>query len=616
MTVYSLVMDSAEAGIFVLVLFDLLFCADVLFKNAWQDAGKGRITLSVLVGTSALAAFCYGLSKTFFVHPLAGPVQEIYIPLTVLLSLYLWRCGRVTRSKERTGVFIKKLDDFLPKSGRLVQGEREMKVFARELEPGDLIRVKPGERIPCEGRLEEGSTEIDENLITGNRLPAVKTRGAHVYAGTLNKGGEIRVRVEKKLAESVMAGIIGAIKNSERRRCQHQDPLDGYAWWVLAVAGLLGLVGYLYVYRAGGYLRPLHSAGIVLFMVGLGCPLSFLFSTGFASYFVRAGAKRRKIDVQTLQALEEFFRADTVFFDKTGTLTCGELQVDSVYARDGEIRKELLSCLASAEQQVDGPVAQAINWYVQQKGVRPQELTSFDVFPGKGVRAVCGPHTYLAGLPQWLLEQGVQVPIKKMLGEQTVVCAAKNGNYLGYVLLDDRLRLGAKKMIRLLRALGKEVILMSGDNEASVLAVARQVGIEKVNFGVLPQTKAEILGNYAALGRKTVMVGDGFNDIVALLRADAGIVFSSGKNVYNNWVDIIIRRRDLGSVTDLLKIYTRLHSCIRGNVILSLACNTLLLAGILWAPLSAAQTGRVLLGGLAAGIAALLFNSMRLLHIK
>lgn len=614
---YSLAMGSSASGVFVLALLNLLFCADVLFKNAWQDLLLPRVTVSVLAAGSVLAAFCYGLSKTFFLTaPLAGAAPDLYVSLSAVVAVYLWGCLRARRAKECTKVFIKKLDDFLPKSGRLMQGRREMMVFARELKPGDVIKVKAGERIPCEGKIARGKTAIDESLITGNMLHTAKTTGSTVYAGTLNKGAQILVRVSHGLDESVIAGIIAAIKNSERRRCVRKDPLDGYAPAVLGWAVLAATAAYLYFYWTGDYRRPFHTLGILLLGLGLACPLSFFFSSALAVACVRIGARRKKIVLQAPGALDALDEADAVFFDKTGTLTYGELRVASVHAASDKLRQELLSCLVSAEQWVDGPFAQAIQLYGAEQKTAPRKLLCFDVFPGMGVKAVAGKDVLLAGRAQWLQEQGVKVP-KTLQAEQTLVCGAQNGRFLGYVLLDDKLRPGAAKMVQRLKKMGKEVILMSGDNEASVRAVAQEAGIEKINFGVLPQTKAEILGNYAALGKKAVMVGDGFNDITALLRAEAGVVFSSGKNVYNNWVDIIIKRADLESVTDLFRIRRRLAARVRGNMILSVLCNTALLAALLWlpAPLWRAEPW-LLPAGMLLGVFVVFLNSARLLNIK
>ncbi len=613
--VYSLFIGASATGIFVLVLLNLLCCSDVLFKNAWHDLESFRFSLSVLTAVSVLSCFCYSLSKTFFVTPLAGRAPDLYICLSCTVLFYLWTCLRVSRRKERTKVFIKKLNDFLPKSGRLMNGQREMMVFARELKEGDIIRVKAGERIPSEGEIAKGETAIDESLITGNMLPSAKTVGSRVYAGTLNKGAEIMVRVKQGLDQSVIAGIITSIKNSERRRCVRKDELDQYAPYLLVIAVIAALSAYTYFYWAGDYRRPLHSLGMILLVMGLACPISFFFCSSFPAWFVRLGAARKKIILQALGALDVLKHADAVFFDKTGTLTYGELRIHEVHAPDEKTKRDLLVCLATAEQMVDGPFANAVNIYAQECGIEPHKLLCFDVLPGLGVSATSGKNIFLAGRPEWLKEQGVKITDKPQ-GGQAVICGAKNGKYLGYVSLDDKLRPGASEMVKKLKEMGKEVILMSGDNEASVSAIAQEIGITNFNFGVLPQTKAEILGNFSALGKKAVMVGDGFNDITALLRAEAGVVFSSGKNVYNNWVDIILKRTDLSSITDLFYINQQLSARVHGNIILCILCNLGLLAALLFLPIPREYAWCVVPAGLFLAVVVIFLNSVRLLNIK
>ena len=612
---YCISMDVSMTGIFLLVMLDLIFCGDVIFRNAWRDVEKGHFSTSVLVAISLLCGLGYGMSKTFLTEPLAGQVRDLYAPMAVLVILYLWHCTHLVRGKERTNVFIKKLDDFLPKSGRLLQGRREQMVFAEELNPGDIIRVKAGERIPCEGVIARGETALDESLITGNMMPTAKKIGGQVYAGTLNKGSDIFVRVEKNIKASVIAGIIESIKNSERRRCIRKDILDKYTPWILGWGVLLALAAYTYFYWAGHYMRPLHNLGILLLIVGVCCPWSFLFCEVFPSYFLHLGASGHKIDLHALGALEVLEKSDVVFFDKTGTLTYGQLRIASVHANNETARRRLLSCLATVEQFVDGPFSAAVMLYAQEQQVQVKGLRSFDVLPGLGIRAMSGKDVLLAGRPEWLREQGIEVTVGSH-DRQAVICGAKNGKCLGYVLLDDQLRPGAKEMIQALQKQGKDIVLMSGDNESSVRAIAAEAGIEKFNFGVLPQTKAEILGNYASLGKRTVMVGDGFNDIIALLRSEAGVVFSSGKNVYNNWVDVVIRRGDLHSIIDLFGMYKRWKSCIWKNTVLSMLYNGVLLAAVLFMPWPFLRQIWALPLGFAIGVILVVLNSMRLLYIK
>ena len=308
--------------------------------------------------------------------------------------------------------------------------------------------------------------------------------------------------------------------------------------------------------------------------------------------------------------------ADTFFFDKTGTLTYGELRVSGVYPVSDTARKPLLDAVITAEQLVDGPFADAVNTYAKEHKIKPKKVLAFDVLPGLGVQAKSRGNEILAGSIPWLTEQGINISQQITQQCEAVICVAVNGTYLGYLTLADELRPGAQDMVSFLKTRQKELILVSGDNESSVSAIAQQAGIEKFNFFVLPKTKAEIVGNLQGLGQQVVMVGDGFNDIIALLKADAGVVFSSGKNVYNNWVDVIVKRRDLKAVPYLFAIHKKLYSTIRQNVILSVLLNGALAAWFVWQSTQGAAGWQWPVLGALGAVVIVWLNSTRMLHIK
>lgn len=605
--------NHSGTGTFILVLVSYLFCADILHRAAWRDLSAFHFTFAAFASLSVTACFLYSLVDSFALRPLYGPLPSLYVETALLVAVCLWLLRRQTRRREQTKVFIKKLDDFLPKSARVCTGRTCRKLFAGELKKGDLILVKPGERIPCDGVLKKGKTAVDESLITGNMLPTSKTAGSRVYAGTLNKSDEIYVEVTDLLAASAIASILHTIKTSELHRGAKTAPSDKFSRFFLPVtlcACVAVYAAYLYFF---GPQRWFFFLGAPLIVLGLGLPVAFIFSSAFAVFFCQAGAARRGITLQNTDALEELRRADAVFFDKTGTLTYGQLRVSSVSARTSAQKRRLLECAATAEQLVDGPFAEAINLYAEKHKIKVHKLLCFDVFPGLGVTAVSGKDKIMCGREKWFADQGIQTDARAAASaSEAVVCVAKNGEYLGFLTLSDELRPGAKEVVSFLQKEGKEVILVSGDNESSVTSIARRTGIEQINFNVLPQTKAEIISNLRAMGKKVVMVGDGFNDIVALLRSDAGVVFSSGKNVYNNWVDIIIQREDLSAVSDLFKINKRLNNTVAGNVWLAFLLNGVMLAYLLaWAPAGLAWYW--VPAGMGAAVLAVFINSARLL---
>lgn len=612
---FSLTFRHSSVGIFILCLMDFLFCADVLVRSACKDIWAGRMSFSVLVTVCAGAGFLYSALNTFLTVKLYGPVPDLFLYTALLITLALWAERRLAREKEKARVFIKKLDDFLPKSGRLCVGRHFRKVFANELKRGDLIFVKPGERLPADGILRKGKTSIDEQLITGNMLPTSKTVGSHVYAGTLNKSADVYIEVTEVLTESALMSVIDAIKQGEHHRSTFKSVLDTFSAWLLpillvAAGGTYAVL--LHAYGAGNWFAYL---GVLLFVLAAACPVAWVFVAVFPFFFTRTGARRVKIKIQNMYVLDELARADTVFFDKTGTLTYGELRVSGIFPAEHVTQKQLLTTIATAEQLVDGPFADAINLCAKQHKIRTKRLLCFDVLPGLGVEATCGEDKILAGRTQWLEERGVATSAKIATAAEAVVCVARNGQFLGYLTLSDELRPGAKETIDLLKSMGKDIVLVSGDNETSVSVIARAAGIEKMNFNVLPKTKAEIITNLRNIGKRVVMVGDGFNDIIALLRADAGVVFASGRNVYNNWVDVIVKGRDLFPVSHLFTINKKLHRVILTNALLAVLLHGALAAWLLW-HMPHTLGWMLPVGGALAVVLVILLNSMRMIKIK
>lgn len=596
---------------------DLLFCADILLRCGIKDIFHGRCSFSALVSVSILCGLIYSAISSFELVRWRGPVTDLYAYTMLLTTLALWIERRLSQEKEKTRIFIKKLDDFLPKGARLCVGRDFRKVFARELHKGDLILVKPGERLAADGIIRKGKTSVDEQLITGNMMPTAKRLDNRVYAGTLNKSDNIYVEITDTLENSALMGIINAIKNGERNRAGARSLLDGYAAWILPFMGACAVLLYTGLLVRYGFTWWATYLGVFLFVMALFCPAALSFAVVFPSFFARRGAMRLKMKIQNLHALEKLHNAQTFFFDKTGTLTYGELRVSGVYPVSETARTPLLDAVCTAEQLVDGPFADAVNVYAKEHKIKPKKVLAFDVLPGLGVQAVSQKNQILAGSIPWLSEQGITVSQTITQQCEAVICVAVNGTYLGYLTLADELRPGAAEMVQFLKDHQKEIILVSGDNESSVSAMAREAGIEKYNFFVLPKTKAEIVSNLRGLGQQVVMVGDGFNDIIALLQADAGLVFSSGRNVYNNWVDVIIKRRDSKAIYYLFAIHTKLQRIIRQNVVLSVLLSAVLAAGLVWKSSQAqASSWQWAVTGALAAVVIVWLNSTRMLRIK
>jgi len=600
-------MGNSALGIFILTLVSLVFCADILFRSALADLSHGRLSMAVLSSYGISSGFLFSACNTFFDNRWNAPCEDLYVYVLLFITLSLWTEKRIVKERERARVFMRKVDDFLPKSARLISGK---KIFSGEVKTGEILVVKSGERLPADGVIERGHSAIDEELITGNILPSLKKTGDRVYAGTLNKTAPIEVRVTNNLSVCALMNVLEAIKSGELRKSEIKDRLDKAAGWIVLCVLLLA-AGLAFGVRKGE-----DFIGLFLFTGALICPLVLPFAVVLPSYFVRRVARKNRILLQNVTSLSAIGDAEVFVFDKTGTLTYGELSVSGIEPVADVSPHAVAEALVSAEQFVNGPFAAAARAYAQKMNVVAQELVSFEVVAGMGIRAVTGEGKQIAaGSMHWLEKQGISASLPSPQTAQVVIGVAVDNYFLGYVLLADKLRPHVKETVKFLQEQGKEIILVSGDNERPVAEIAAQAGIEKYSFDVLPKTKAEIVSNQRTMGKKVVMVGDGFNDIIALLKADGGVVYSSGKNIYNNWVDIIIKRKDLYPLTYLSKINKTFRKLIYQNMALCIVANGLITGYWLYKMPVPTPSYTVLAGSLAVFLL-ILINSIRITHTK
>lgn len=614
LVLFSFALGNSPLGIFILAFIEVVFCGDILFLASLKDLWHGRASFALLSSVCVCSGFLYCAYHTFSSQPWPGPVSDLYVYVMLVVTLSLWTQRRLVRQREIGRIFVKKIDDFLPKSARLLRKNRFEKVFAGELKKGDLILVKRGERIPADGVIEKGKTAVEEQLITGNILPALKAPGNPVYAGTLNKEHSIEVRVSEVLASCAIMSVVETIQKSELRRSDIKSRLDSSAGWLLGAVILVATLIYaLYLHRYPA--RWWEAGSLFLCTLTLACPVALPFAIIFPSFFMWRGARKKQIIIQNPYALEQLTQADLFFFDKTGTLTQGELSVSGIFPQKSITETKLLQYLISAEQFVNGPFAAAVKGMAKKWHLAPKNISHFEVFSGLGVSVVCGKKTILAGSFRFLKQQGVtQIPAR-LPQETALVAVAADKQFCGYITLEDKIRPGAEKMVSFLKRRAKEVVLMSGDNEASVSSVANKLAIERFSFDVLPKTKAEIISNFRTLGNRVVMTGDGFNDIIALLQADCALVYYSGKNVYNNWVDILIKRKDMAPIAELFAIHRKLRRIVWQNLLLALLLNGVLAAYLIW-QLPNQVVWQVPVAGSLAVIGFVLLNSIRMLRIK
>ncbi|NTU79781.1 MAG: cadmium-translocating P-type ATPase [Chloroflexales bacterium] len=498
------------------------------------------------------------------------------------ILLFLFSLSNVLQNyaMARTRQAISALLKLRPDTVAVRRGEALVELPVEEVQPGDVVALRPGDRVPLDGTIMRGSGNFDESALTGESMPVQKGEGMHVLAGTLNQSGALDVLVTKPASESTLARIIDMVSEAQARKARTQSFLDRFEQWyamgvIVAVALFITFVPSLF----GVPFAQNFYNGMVLLTVASPCAL--VISVPAALLSAIANAARRGVLFKGGAHLEELSRVKVVAFDKTGTLTHGHPEVTDVLPRPAVSADELLAAVARAEAQSEHPIALAIMSYAQARGVVPQEPELFEAVTGMGVRASWDGVETLVGAPRLFTHVGLVVPAELLAesdrladeGRGTVLLARRGAVWLGLVTVMDRERADAAEKIAALRKAGIErVVMLTGDNARVAEALGRRLGIDEVHAGLLPEDKLRIVGE---LGRKygpTAMVGDGINDAPALAAASSGIAMgAAGTDAALETADIVLMRDDLGAIGYAVGLSKRTQRIVWQNIVFALS---------------------------------------------
>ncbi|MBB2504022.1 cation-translocating P-type ATPase [Amycolatopsis echigonensis] len=588
-----------------------------ILRMALQSARRGILNQHVLLEIGAfagLAGGAIGLSRVFPDYPTAA-----FFAVSVLVANYhIFSEWLSLLVKTRSSQAVKKLLDLQPDLARVVRDGTEVEVPVEQVRIGDRVRVRPGERVPVDGRVVDGYSTVDVSLVTGEPLPQEKTTGDTVVSGAVNGAGALVVAATAPAAESFLARVVRNVEDARALKPGVLHLVDRvlrvYTPTVLTLSAL-ALAGWLLgsgvLTGAVDVRRAVFAALAVLVMgypcaVGIAAPLAIVRGSGDAA--------DSGIIMRTGEAFQTFRQVTHVLLDKTGTLTYGRPVVVAVHPATGVHRDEVLAVAAGAEAPSDHPLGRAITAAATARGLTLPALDpeGFQATAGFGVTAWLGEHRVLVGRPGFLVDHGMDLAgldavIAQWEGEgHTVVAVARDSRALGVIALADTLRPEAAEAVAALRAAGLTPVLVTGDNPRAAAHVARQAGIDEVHAEVLPDGKAEVVGRLQAEGRRVAMVGDGINDAPALMRADVGVALGSGTDIATESADIIIVRDDLRLVLTARDISRRAYRRVKQNVALAFTFNGI---GI---PLSA--TGLVYpvwaMVAMAASVTSLFLNSI------
>jgi Cu2+-exporting ATPase len=559
----------------VLSLPVVFYSAWIFFDGAYRALKARTLDMMVLVAIAVGAGWLYSVWIT-----LTGGGEVFYEAATVLASFVLLGHWFEMRARGGANEAIRALLELAPPVALVIRDGETVEVPTAEVQTGDLLLIRPGAKIPVDGVVEEGQSEVDESMVTGESLPVSKGVGAEVIGASINTTGTMRVRATKVGAETALAQIVKLVQEAQNSKAPGQRLADRAAFWLVLVALLGGtatLLAWLLL-GAGVGVAVLFAITVVVITcpdaLGLATPTAIMVGTGL-------GAKRGVL-FKNATALETSARIDTVVMDKTGTLTKGEPEVTDIVA-EGIGRDELLALAAAVEAESEHPLAAAVVRRAQQEGVDSPAAQDFLNVPGHGASATVSGHRVLIGNRRLMADEGIDLgALAKARDElastgRTAVLVAVDGKAAGVIALADAARETAAPAVAALHEAGIEVVMLTGDNEATARRIAGQLGIDRVIAEVLPGDKAAKVAELQKAGKKVAMVGDGVNDAPALAQADLGVAIGAGTDVAIETADVVLMRSDPLDVPIALRIGKGTLRKMRQNLGWAVGYNTVAL---------------------------------------
>ncbi len=536
----------------ILSLPVIFYSAWIFFDGAYRALRARTLDMMVLVAVGVGAGWIYSLFIT-----LTGGGEVFYEAATVLATFVLLGHWVEMRARGGANDAIRRLLELAPARAIVIRDGQELEVSTSEVIPGDLMLVRPGAKVPTDGEVEDGESEVDESMVTGESMPVEKAPGSMVIGATVNTVGTLRVRATKVGADTALAQIVKLVQEAQNSKAPGQRLADRAAFWLVFVA-LIGGTGTFVVWLLAGMDVPMAILFAITVVVitcpdalGLATPTAIMVGTGLGA--------RRGVLFKNATGIETAARIDTVVLDKTGTLTKGEPEVTE-YLPVGEDDLELLALVAAVERESEHPLAKAVVAYADARNIPRRAASAFRNVAGKGAIATVDGREVALGNMRLMAQEGIDIsPVKdaqKSLAEsgRTAIMFAVDGEVAGVIALADAPRETARAAIDALHESGIEVVMLTGDNHPTAERIASLLGIDTVIAEVLPEDKSAKIAELQRAGKKVAMVGDGVNDAPALAQADLGIAIGAGTDVAIETADVVLMRSDPQDVAVALRI--------------------------------------------------------------
>ncbi|PYP81001.1 MAG: heavy metal translocating P-type ATPase [Gemmatimonadetes bacterium] len=623
-----------NAVLLALTILVMTWAGRHFYTRAWAAFRHHSADMNTLIAVGTGAAFVYSLIATvapqFFLRRGVAP-DVYYEAVIVIIALILTGNAFEVRARTATSAALRALAGLQPTSARVVRAGQELDVPVADVRRGDVIVVRPGERLPTDGEVLEGESAVDESMLTGESAPVAKAAGARVIGGTINRTGALRYRATTLGADSVLAQIVKLMRDAQGSRAPIQNLADRISGVFVPVVVSIAIATFVVWFVAGDVagspapaVRAFAAAVAVLIIacpcaMGLAVPTAVMVATGRgaeAGVLIKGG-----------EALQRAGIVDTVVVDKTGTVTEGRPTVTEVVAAPGSTRTadELLALVASLESSSEHPLADAIVRRAREAELTLARAERFQSLTGRGAEARVSGHEVLAGNEALLAERGIDVaPLREAATRQsaeakTPVYVAIDGALAGLLAVADPIRPTSREAIAALRERGIDVVMLTGDTRRTADAIAREAGIERVVAGVLPEGKVDEIKRLQQAGRVVAMVGDGVNDSAAIAQSDVGIAIGTGTDIAAEAADVVLMRGDLRSVVHAITLSRRTMRTMKQNLFWAFVYNVVgipIAAGVLYPAFGWLLSPVIASAAMAFSSVSVVTNSLRLRAVE
>lgn len=588
-------------SLFILTTIVLILGKDIL-RNGYKNLIHKTPNMDTLVMIGVLASYIYSIYGTIqILKGHAMHVEELYYESSAVVIFFI-EIGRYieNKNKDKTKEALQQLMTITPNNAVILKDGKEIIVTLDEIQKGDIVICKPGEKIAVDGEVVEGTTHINESFITGESVPVKREKGSKVIAGSINYEGTIKYKAEKIGKESTVSEIVRLVTQATSTKApiaKIADTISGYFVPVVLIIAFLAFGIWMLISK-----NFATAINIFVSILVVACPCSLGLATPLAIVIASGNASKKGILVKTSETLENAHKVKTICFDKTGTLTKGKLSIYKLYNYSNIDEKEILKIVASIENKSEHPIARAIVKKAQDEKIKLKEIKEFKAIPGFGVEAIIeSGEKYLIGNKKLMLENNIKIENEKDEQElvsdgNSILFVSSNNKIVALIGVKDILKENVKEVIKKLKQRKINLVMLTGDNEKTAEIIAKEIGIEKVISNVTPKEKAEQIKKLKEDGI-VMMCGDGINDSVSLVTADIGVSVSSGTDIAMDSSQVVLMSDNLEKIDDLIDISKKTIRNIKQNLfwaffynicMIPIACGVLIPFGISMNPMIAA----------------------------